>query len=199
MSQFWDEKFSRDGFTYGTRPNQYLALQRELFAGGGAALVPGDGEGRNGIWLAEQGLQVCSVDSSKVGQGKARKLADARGVAVDFQLVDLLSWQWPAGRFDFIASIFFHLHSKDRPRIHAAMISALKPGGWLVLEAFRPQQLGLTSGGPKDLDLLYGADILAKDFAAAEIVELADVECLLDEGPLHQGVARTTRLLARKG
>jgi SAM-dependent methyltransferase len=198
MSQFWDEKFSRDGFTYGTRPNQFLASKAELFAAGGAALVPGDGEGRNGVWLAEQGLAVTSVDSSPVGQGKARLLAERRGVAVDFQLVDLLSWQWPAGRFDFVVSIFFHLYSKDRPRLHAAMLDALKPGGWLVLEAFRPEQLGLASGGPKELDLLYGADLLAKDFAGAEIVELADVECVLDEGPLHQGLARTTRLLARK-
>ena len=198
MSQFWDDKFTREGYAYGTKPNRFLAAKAELAAKGGAALVPGDGEGRNGVWLAEQGFEVWSVDSSAVGQAKARRLAEERKVSVHFALTDLLRWEWPEARFDLVASIFFHLHSADRPRIHRAMVRALKPGGLLLLEAFRPQQLGLASGGPKDLDLLYGAETLAADFAGAEILELADVEIILDEGVLHQGLARTSRLLARR-
>jgi SAM-dependent methyltransferase len=198
MSQFWDEKFKGEGYTYGTRPNAFLAAKADLFLKGGSVLVPGDGEGRNGVWLAEQGFAVTSVDSSKVGQAKARRLAAERGVAMRFELADLLRWGWPQGAFDHVVSIFFHLYSADRPRLHKSMLAALRPGGLLLMEAFRPQQLGLTSGGPKELDLLYDRAMLADDFAEADILLLEEAEPVLDEGALHRGMARTVRLIARR-
>ena len=196
MSSFWDAKFDRDGYTYGTRPNGFLESQAFRLNRSMTALVPGDGEGRNGIWLAEQGLSVLSVDSSKLGQGKARGLAAERGVSMQFELADLLEWQWPRASYDLVVSIFFHLHGTDRPRLHAAMLAALKPGGLLLMEAFRPEQLAFRSGGPKDLDLLFSRDLLARDFAGAEILSLEDANPVLDEGPLHQGQAATVRLVA---
>ena len=198
MSKFWDEKFGGDGFTYGTRPNAFLASCAHLFVPQRSVLVPGDGEGRNGVWLAGQGLAVTAVDSSAVGQGKAKGLAGQRGVSLTFQLADLLSWDWPQASFDYVVSIFFHLHSADRPRLHAAMLGALKPGGLLVMEAFRTEQLPLKTGGPRDLDLLYDRTVLAQDFAGADVELLEDADPVLDEGPLHQGQAATVRLLARR-
>lgn len=197
MSKFWDEKFNRDGFTYGIRPNAFLESKRAFLTPGQSVLVPGDGEGRNGVWLAQQGLSVLSVDGSPVGQAKARGLAAEKGVQMDFHLADLLKWQWPVAAFDGLVSIFFHLHSADRPRLHAAMLAALKPGGLLLLEAFRPEQLGLRSGGPGDADLLYDRSCLASDFADAELLELTDAAPVLDEG-MHQGPAATVRLVARR-
>ena len=198
MSQFWDEKFKGEGYTYGTSPNGFLAAKAESFTPGGSVLVPGDGEGRNGVWLAERGFAVTSVDSSKVGQAKARRLAAERNVELRFELTDLLRWDWPVAAYDHVASIFFHLYPADRPRLHRAMLNAVKPGGLIVMEAFRPQQLGLASGGPKELDLLYDRAMLAQDFADAEILLLEDAEPVLDEGALHQGSARTVRLVARR-
>ncbi len=198
MSKFWDEKFNRDGFTYGTRPNAFLESRSSLLKPGGSVLVPGDGEGRNGVWLAQQGLNVTAVDSSKVGQGKARGLAEDSSVVMQFQLADLLTWDWPTAAFDHVVSIFFHLHTDDRPRLHAAMLAALKPGGILIMEAFRPEQLALSSGGPRVSELLFDKDCLAQDFAVAELLELENASPILDEGPLHQGLAATVRLVARR-
>ena len=198
MSKFWDEKFKQDDFLFGTQPNGFLVEQAGLLAPGQTVLVPGDGEGRNGIWLAQQGLAVTAVDSSAVGQGKAKHLAAQRGVQLDFRLADLLAWDWPQGQYDHVVSIFFHLHSSDRPAVHRAMLQALKPGGLLMLEAFRPQQLGLGSGGPSDADLLYDQAMLRGDFDGAEIVLLTDADPVLDEGPVLCGSARTVRLIVRR-
>jgi len=194
----WQTRFGAAGYLFGTEPNEFLKSQAHRLRRGQTALSIADGEGRNGVWLAERGFAVTSVDSSKVGQAKARRLAAERNVELRFELTDLLRWDWPVAAYDHVASIFFHLYPADRPRLHRAMLNAVKPGGLIVMEAFRPQQLGLASGGPKELDLLYDRAMLAQDFADAEILLLEDAEPVLDEGALHQGSARTVRLVARR-
>ena len=198
MSAFWDGKFSGDAYAYGTAPNAHLLEQADHLSLGAKVLVPGDGEGRNGVWLARQGMDVLSVDGSAVGLDKARRIAAASNVPLKTQQADLLEWDWPEAAFDGVVSIFLHFSAADRPRMHAAMAAALRPGGILILEAFRPDQLRHSSGGPKDPDLLYRAEDLRADFAGLRIDLLEEVDCILDEGPLHQGPAATVRLIAHK-
>lgn len=198
MSQFWDGKFSATEYVYGHEPNAHLVAQAARIAPGARVLVPGDGEGRNGVWLAERGCEVLSVDASVVGLEKARKLAAQRGVAIATQQADLLSWDWPVAGFDAVVSIFLHFPSQERRIAHAAMAAALRPGGVLILEAFRPEQLGFASGGPKDPDLLYRADDLRADFAMLNVVVLEETLGTLDEGPFHQGPGAVVRLVAVK-
>jgi hypothetical protein len=85
-----------------------------------------------------------------------------------------------------------------RPQIHAQMLAALKPGGLLIIEAFTPAQLLHSSGGPKQVELLYAAEILRGDFAAADALELLEVEINLDEGRLHRGRAAVVQGVFRK-
>src|SRR5271157_2104237 len=145
-----------------------------------AALFPGDGEGRNGVWLAEQGLVVDPLDLSSNGVAKARRLAEARGVRVNVVQVDALAWDWPRARYDLVALIYLHLIAPQRRRLHALALAALKPGGLIVLEAFRPEQIERqragARGGPRDATLLYSLADLSADFAEAEIVELAQAD-----------------------
>ena len=96
MSAFWDQRFAEPGYKYGTQPNAWLQCEAHRFAPGSRVLVPGDGEGRNGVWLSEQGHRVQSVDSSSVGLAKARALAAERGVAIDTLCADLADWVPPA-------------------------------------------------------------------------------------------------------
>ncbi len=198
MATFWDQRFDREDYVYGTAPNRFLAGHADRLRPGMRALVPGDGEGRNGVWLAGQGLEVLAVDSSAVGLAKARRLAQSRGVRVATEVVDLLDWAWPEAAFDAVVAIFLHVPSAARPRLHAAMLGALKPGGMVILEGFRREQLDYASGGPRDPDLLFTAAGLAADFAAAEILDLAEALDDLDEGEWHRGPAATVRLAARK-
>lgn len=198
MSAFWDGKFSGDTYAYGTAPNAHLLHQADHLFLGSNVLVPGDGEGRNGVWLARQGMNVLSVDGSAVGLDKARRLATANNVPLRTEQADLLHWDWPVSAFDGVVSVFLHFSTADRPRMHAAMVAALRPGGVLILEAFRPEQLAFSSGGPKDPDLLYRADDLRADFANLRIDLLEETTCTLDEGPLHQGPAAVVRMIAHK-
>lgn len=198
MHDFWDQRFSEQGYAYGTEPNAFLVSQRYLLGPGMQALAVADGEGRNGVWLAQQGLKVLSVDQSAVGLRKTQELAKIRGVSIRTEQVDLTTWQWPAGAFDVVVAIFIHFRPEVRARMHAAMVAALKPGGVLILEAFTPKQLEYKTGGPQDPTMLYTAEMLRSDFIEEEILLLEETPSELSEGPYHRGTAAVVRLVLRK-
>ncbi len=187
--KMWDERFAQAEPVYGGQPNAYLRAQALRLTPGCKIFVPGDGYGRNGLWLAKQGFRVSTVDLSPVGVERARRSAQADGLAMFIEEADLATWTWPLGEFDAIASIFLHLPPDLRPQIHARMLAALKPVGLLIIEAFTPAQLQHSSGGPKQLELLYTAEILQEDFTGTEVLELQEAEVDLDEGRLHRGRA----------
>jgi SAM-dependent methyltransferase len=183
----WDERFSRAEPVYGEQPNGYLRAQVHRLAPGSSVLVPGDGYGRNGLWLARQGFRVHTVDLSPIGVERARASAREAGLRLTIEQADLSTWAWPQNQFDAVFSIFLHLFPNVRPAIHANMLRALVPGGLCILEAFTPAQLKFSSGGPKLVDLLYSAEILRQDFAAADILALEEATVSLDEGRMHSG------------
>lgn len=195
---FWDARFGAEHYVYGTAPNAFLSRQSASLQPGLSVLSVADGEGRNGVWLAEQGLDVTTVDASPEGVAKAQKLAQQRGVSLQAHCADLTNWDWPQAAFDLVVMVFLHLPPDQRPAIHRRLIQALKPGGLLIAEVFRIQQLNHSSGGPKDPDLLYTVETLQADFGDAEILELTEAAPVLDEGPFHQGPAATLQLLARR-
>jgi SAM-dependent methyltransferase len=161
-------------------------------------LVPGDGYGRNGIWLAKQGFQVHTVDLSQVGVERALQGAHAAGVDMTIEQADLTAWNWPIDHFDGAFSIFLHLPPDVRPKIHASMLRTVKPGGLIILEAFSPAQLQHASGGPKQVDLLYTAEALRHDFSSAEALLLEEKETQISEGPMHNGSASVVQAIFRK-
>ena len=198
MSEFWDSRFAGRDYAYGTEPNAFLAQQQALFQAGNRALAVADGEGRNGVWLAQQGLQVLAVDSSGVGLAKAQQLAHARGVSLNTELADLLTWQWPQAQYDYVVAIFIHFMPTHRERMHQAMLHALKPGGVLIMEAFHPDQLNYRSGGPPLREMLYTAEMLRADFAGAKISLMEETTTELAEGLYHRGPAAVVRLICRR-
>ncbi len=196
---FWDQRFAEPGYKYGTDPNNFLREQASRLPAACRVLVPGDGEGRNGVWLAEQGHTVTSVDNSAVGLQKARDLAASRSVALSTEWVDLADWSPQAGSFDALVLIFTHLPSLLRQRAHRQLALGLKPGGWVILEAFHTGQLSYNSGGPKDADMLYSPEQLSADFDGLVSALLAwHGEVALSEGPGHQGLAHVTRWLGQR-
>jgi len=196
--KMWDERFSQPEPVYGEVPNTFLAEQASRFRLGMKLLVPGDGYGRNGIWLAKQGFQVHTVDLSSVGVEKARKSAEAAGVSITTEQADLSTWNWPAEEFDGVFSIFLHLPPAVRSKVHASMLRALKPGGLLILQNFSPAQLKHSSGGPKQVELLYTAAMLRQDFAPAVPLELEEKEVHINEGHMHSGCAAVVQAVFRK-
>lgn len=195
---FWDAKYVEASYFYGTRPNAWLVGQGWRLAPGMHALAVADGEGRNGVWLAERGLAVTAVDASPKAVAKAAALAAERGVEVTRIAADLRAWRWPRAQFDVVVAIFAHFTSADRPTIHRRMLDALKPGGLVLLEAYSPYQRLFDTGGPKDLDMLYTAWRLERDFAGAEIVGCEEALTELAEGTGHSGPSAVVRLVARR-
>ncbi len=198
----WDERYRGEPYAYGLEPNGFLAAQAERLKPGMRALVPGDGEGRNGVWLAARGLEVDTLDLSALGVEKARRLAVGQGVTVNAIQADALLWDWPEARYDVVALIFLHLVEPDRRAVHAKAIGALKPGGIIVLEAFRPEQIERQKagarGGPRDAALLYTPETLRTDFASEDVLILEAAEAALSEGALHVGPSAVVRALVRR-
>jgi cyclopropane fatty-acyl-phospholipid synthase-like methyltransferase len=163
------------------------------------ALSLADGEGRNGVWLAGQGLTVTTTDISPVGIAKARRLAATRGVAIEALEVDLDDWAWPPARFDLVAAIFIQFATPARrSRIFAGIQTTLKPDGLLVLQGYRPEQLAYGTGGPKEVSQLYTEAMLREAFAGMEILHLASHDTDLAEGSGHAGRSALIDLVARR-
>ena len=199
---FWDERYAASEYAFGSAPNAFLAAQAHRFHPGQRAFVPGDGEGRNGVWLATRGLQVDTVDASVKGVAKARELAAKHNVSINPVVADLTAWPWPVGMYDVAVSIFLHFPEAQRTAMHRRMLHTLKPGGLLLLEAYRPRQLELqktgTVGGPQDVTMLMTRERLIADFAEADITDIVEVELDLNEGRRHTGRSAVIRLIARR-
>lgn len=202
QSEFWDERYKGETFAFGEAPNAFLAGQAHRLTAGMRALVPGDGEGRNGVWLAQQGLAVTTLDLSPVGVEKAMRLAQARGVTIDARCADVATWDWPRGTFDLVASIFLHFVAAERRTYHHRVLDALKPGGLVLVEAYTPRQAQHRAngsvGGPLDPAMLMDPADLAADFATARIISLEEVEVVLAEGHRHTGPSSVVRLVAEQ-
>lgn len=197
--QFWDQTYAAAGYKYGTQPNAFLVWQSQRLLPGSDVLVPGDGEGRNSVWLAQQGHRVTAMDGSPVGLLKGQALASERGVSMATVLGDLADWAPPPAAFDAVVLTFVHLPPAIRTGAHRRLAAGLRPGGLLLLEAFHPQQLAHSSGGPRDAAMLYTPDLLRGDFHGALDELLAwQGEVTLDEGPGHQGKAHVTRWVGRQ-
>lgn len=199
MAGVWDERYAGEAYHFGTEPNAFLATQRDLLRPGMRCLAVADGEGRNGVWLAEQGVAVHAVDSSPVALEKARKLAVQRGVSVEFELADLAQWDCGVARYDMVVGIFIQFAPPGlREAIFERLKQCLKPGGLLLLHGYTPRQLGYKTGGPSQIENLYTESLLRDAFADMEILQLKEYDAVIHEGTGHDGMSALIDLVARK-
>ena len=197
---FWDERYSEDGFAYGTKPNDFLVQQCDAYLSSSSKILSlAEGEGRNAVYLAQQGHDVIGVDSSKVGLDKAQKLAKERGVAISTVVADLKEYDIGEDKWDAVVSIFCHMPPPMRKDVHSKIVRGLKPGGILLLEAYTPKQLDLKTGGPHTKDMLMTLEeIRSEDFAELEVEIGQELERDVIEGKYHTGKAAVVQLVCRK-
>ena len=197
--QRWETRFSAKNYVFGKAPNQFLKSQAHLLKRGEKALAFADGEGRNGVFLAEQGLDVLSIDFSPKALAKAQALAKERGVKLRTELADLATWAWPAAAFDVIVGIFFQFADPEfRRHIFSNIKKALKPGGLLLIQGYRPEQLNYKTGGPSKVENLYTRALLENEFKDFSTVEIREHDSVVDEGEGHAGMSALIDLVARK-
>ena len=195
----WDARFDRDDYIFGTAPNAFLAAQRARLAPGQRALAVADGEGRNSVWLAQQGLVVTAFDIAPRGVAKARALAARAAVTVDLHVAAVEQWDWTPAAYDVVVAIFVQFAAPPvRERMFAGMLATLRPGGLLLLQGYTPRQLDYRTGGPPNADHLYTPQRLRAAFAAHEIVELREHDEVLSEGTQHAGLSALIDCVVRR-
>lgn len=195
----WNERYAGDDYLYGEGPNAFLLAHAWRLTRGQSVLCVADGDGRNSVWLAEQGLAVTAFDFAETAVAKAQCLARRRGVAIDAQVCDIFDWTWKPGQFDLVVAIFIQfLAENDQAEIFARIRTTLKPGGLLLLEGYRPEELAYGTGGDLDASRLYTRAGLRHAFGAWDILELDAYDAELHEGSAHNGLSALVDLVARK-
>jgi cyclopropane fatty-acyl-phospholipid synthase-like methyltransferase len=194
----WETRYRPPDYLFGKEPNAFLKSQASRLRPGQKALSVADGEGRNGVWLAEQGLDVLTVDFSDTALAKARALARERRVTMATEVTDLTSWRWPRAAFDVIVAIFIHFGGAERDTFFANLKAALKPGGLLLMESYRPAQLDYRTGGPPQVDLMYTREILQKAFGDFAELDIRERDSVISEGTAHVGMSALIDLIGKK-
>ena len=199
-TQFWNERFDKEEFIFGKEPNEYLVEKaNQYLKTGDKVLCIADGEGRNGVWLAKQGMQVVGFDASDIALAKAKQFAKDHQVEVEYSFSDTDSFIWHANTYDAVIGIFIQFADPAmRKRIFQKTYETLKPGGLFILQGYTPKQLEYKTGGPSLIEHLYTEELirdLAKDF---NTLELHSYEKALSEGPRHTGMSAILGLVAQK-
>ena len=193
--EMWEQRYGSEDYRYGTEPNEFL-LEAAADLPVGDVLCLADGEGRNGVHLAELGHRVTSVDFSSAGMAKADRLAERRSVGLSTVVMDLGEFDLGENRWDAIVSIFAHTSPPVRARIHGSLARALRPGGVFILEAYTPDQIGRGTGGPRVPELTMDLERLRAEFVGMKIDHGVETVRNVLEGPGHTGEGAVVQVIA---
>ena len=197
----WNERYNEVEYVFGTKPNDFLRDEFRKITSGGSVLCLAEGEGRNAVFLAQQGYQVTATDMSEVGLNKALKLARDRGVDIITQVADLADYEFGKAKWDGIVAIWAHLPTAVRQYVHAQIAPALKPNGVFILEAYTKQQLTMDAvGGPPATQRARFGSLAFLRAELAELEEITGIEKqrIISEGKRHQGLSAVVQFIAKK-
>ncbi|MCB0314039.1 MAG: class I SAM-dependent methyltransferase [Calditrichaeota bacterium] len=193
----WDQRYNTPEYIYGKTPNDFLVEMIDRLPKG-EVLSLAEGEGRNGVYLAQQGCRVTGVDSSAVALQKARNLAAERGVQLNTLHRNLSELEIEPAAWDAVVSIFCHLPAPLRASLHRQVVQGLRPGGCLLLEAYTPRQLEFRTGGPPTIELMMDLKTLRQELKGLNLEHAREVERDIREGSYHNGRSAVVQILARK-
>ncbi len=196
MKSFWNERYDQKAYIYGKAPNAFFASQLVKLPKG-RILLPAEGEGRNAVFAAIKGWEVHAFDYSDAAKSKAMELAKTYDVHIDYDVMEVSDFQ-PDKQVDVMALIFAHFAGEERVQLFKKLQDAIIPGGYLIMEVFSKNQLGRTSGGPQDAELLYSKAEIQALFPQLDFQILEETKTTLDEGMYHQGEAAVIRVLAQR-
>jgi hypothetical protein len=194
----WNERFKSEDYIYGTQPNVFIADMHKKLQLSGDALAIAEGEGRNAVFLAEQGMNVTTWDYAQSGLEKTQKLATKKGVTINTELVDLNEANWDKEKWDEIICVFGHFPENLREKTLNGIKGAVKPEGYFITEVYSPYQLPYKSGGPKEESLLYKPEEFLKIFSDWKIIHFFMGEVMRDEGEFHKGLSHVIQFVGQK-
>ncbi len=199
---FWDERFTGDVYRFGTEPNSFACTLSAVIPPRGKVLSVADGEGRNGVYFAQQGFSVEAFDVSPIGVAKAKRLARLRGVPEHLytpRTESVFDYQWPSQQYDAVVAIFIQFaNPQQRAVIFDGMIRATRPGGVVAVLGYRPEQLAYGTGGPPEVSHLYTESLLREAFSSCQITHIKSYDPVLSEGVGHDGKSAVIEMIAIK-
>jgi SAM-dependent methyltransferase len=190
----WDDRYSEDGYAYGTEPNDFVREQAHRIPQG-PVLCVAEGEGRNAVHIAGLGHAVTAVDASSVGMRKASGLAAERGLELSTVVADLSAYAVEAGTWAGVVSVFAHVPPQVRVDLHRRLVAGLRPGGVLILEAYTPDQIGRGTGGPPVPGPMMTLEGLRTELAGLDLVIGREVVREVHEGRYHTGEAAVVQIV----
>lgn len=195
----WDVRFNTEEFVFGKNPNVFLKeFHLNIPLKSGRALAIAEGEGRNAVFLAEQGMKVTTWDYSEAGLEKTRKLAKEKDVVVETVHVDLNQAPWKKNEWDEIVCVFGHFPEDLREKTLHNVKEAVKPGGYFLTEVYSVYQLPYQSGGPRDQALLYAPEDFLQVFSDWKIIHFFMGEVVRHEGEGHNGLSHVIQCVVQK-
>lgn len=198
--QFWNERFNKPEFIFGKDPNEYLVEQASKYLKpNSSVLCIADGEGRNGVWLAKQGMNVTGFDISEIALAKAHHFAADNEVHIQYSLCDTDGFNWQANSYDAVIAIFIQFADPEmRARIFKQVHQTLKPGGVFILQGYTPKQLEYKTGGPSLIEHLYTEEMIRGLSQEFHVLDLQCYEKKLSEGTKHSGISALLGMVAQK-
>ncbi len=196
QQEFWNGKFSKADFFYGTNPNEFLASNLELIKSQKKMLCLGEGEGRNAIFFAKNGFDVTAIDASDLGLKKLENRAIEENINIKTVCMDLNFWE-DNQKYDVIVASYLHMYKNEREELFKKIEESLNIDGYFIGEFFSNKQLSYSSGGPKDLDLLYTTKDFTNYFENCK-KKVSEEIVNLDEGIGHQGEACVIRVVIKR-
>jgi SAM-dependent methyltransferase len=196
MSEMWDKRYADTKYVYGRNVNVFFKEQLDQLEPG-YLLLPGEGEGRNAAYAA-QNWKVDAFDYSKQAVENSKAFFSAHGVNVNMYQASILNHPLLTSKYDAVGVLYLHLNPEQKSLAYSFIVDALKPGGIVMMEVFSKKQLKRNTGGPKNVDWLYDLDDIREDFSELDFLHLEEVEIDLSEGPLHNGKAMVIRFVGRK-
>ena len=203
MNEFWNARYARQEYAYGTEPNVFFKQELDKLPVSGAILLPAEGEGRNAVYAAGQGWKVTGFDFSIEARKKAMSLAASKGVNIDYLIRDINNVVFTENSFDALGLIYVHPIPAHKSTIIKNLTSFLKPGGHVIMEVFSKghttyQKANPDAGGPKDPDRFYSTEEIELMFENFEINTLEEQVVELAEGQFHKGEAAVLRFTGIK-
>lgn len=196
QQEFWNGKFSKADYFYGTKANEFLASKIDLFKNYKKLLCLGEGEGRNAIFFAKNGFEVSAIDASNLGLEKLQNRAIEEKLDIKTICMDLNDWT-VLEKYDVIVASYLHMFKNEREKLFKKIEDSLNSNGYFIGEFFSTKQLSFNSGGPKDLDLLYTIEDFQNYFNLCK-KNITEEIVVLDEGIGHQGEACVIRVVIQK-
>lgn len=196
MKDFWNQRYAEQVFAYGQLPNAFFKQELDKLPVG-SIVLPAEGEGRNAIYALKKGWDVHAFDFSPSAMKKALDFANEEHLPLQYEVSDVLSFSSDK-TYDVLALCYAHFPANISKEAHNHLLRYLKPNGTIIFEAFAKSQLGNTSGGPKNLDMLFSIDEVKNEFEGIAFNHLVETEIVLNEGKYHQGDAAVIRFSGKK-